>query len=66
VERDMRIEERFANGQFDRVPAIAAELSAFLFPYWPYRPATQQRRSQAKTLGMDVPESILIRANEVL
>jgi putative ABC transport system substrate-binding protein len=26
VERDLRIEERFANGQFDRVPAIADEL----------------------------------------
>jgi putative ABC transport system substrate-binding protein len=25
-ERDLRIEERFANGQFDRVPGIAAEL----------------------------------------
>ena len=25
-ERDFRIEERFAHGQFDRVPAIAAEL----------------------------------------
>jgi GTP:adenosylcobinamide-phosphate guanylyltransferase len=73
--RNVRFVYRFADGYLDRLPALAAELVQLnprlivSAPVPAKRPIKFERvinLKTAKTLGVEIPQMLLVRANEVV